>query len=405
MSINLPRLDESPQTSVDARGCLHGIRVLDFTAVMAGPHCTRLMADLGAEVIKIESPDGDLIRRRPPLRDGRSTYFAQLNCGKRSIALDLKSKTALDVVRRLADISDVVVENFRPGVMDRLGLDYGELSRRNPRLVYCSISGYGQTGPGAKRAAYAPIIHASSGYDAANLSYQPVQDQPASTGIFVADVLGGAYAFGAIQAALVHRIRFDRGQHIDLSLMDSMLNLMVFECQEAQFPSDRRRPVYTPTRTREGHVIIAPISQKNFESMADAMGEGELKADPRFSAGGVREQHWAELTELVERWTEQRTGAECEAVMNAAGVPCARFISINDALQDPQLAARGSLARIRDDGGEFIVPNAPFRMSGTPTRAGPNVSDLGADSEEVLSRLLDLSEREIAALRAHSVSM
>ena len=143
-------------------GPLQGIRVLDFNAMLAGPHCTRLMADLGAEVIKIEGLEGDLIRGRPPLRDGNSTYFGALNCGKKSLAIDLKSDAAKDIVYALAGISDVVVENFRPGVMTRLGFDHATLARHNPKLVYCSISGYGQAGPGAGRAAYAPIIHAAS---------------------------------------------------------------------------------------------------------------------------------------------------------------------------------------------------------------------------------------------------
>ncbi len=184
-------------TSNPRPGPLQGIRVLDFTAMIAGPHCARLMADLGAEVIKIEGLEGDLIRARPPLRDGNSTYFGALNCGKKSIAIDLKTKAAKTIIHDLAKLSDVVVENFRPGVMARLGFDYATLAEHNPKLVYCSISGYGQPGPGATRAAYAPIVHAASGYDAANLSYQVQQDTPASTGIFVADILSGAYAFGA----------------------------------------------------------------------------------------------------------------------------------------------------------------------------------------------------------------
>ncbi len=184
-------------TSNPRPGPLQGIRVLDFTAMIAGPHCARLMADLGAEVIKIEGLEGDLIRARPPLRDGNSTYFGALNCGKKSIAIDLKTKAAKTIIHDLAKLSDVVVENFRPGVMARLGFDYATLAEHNPKLVYCSISGYGQSGPGATRAAYAPIVHAASGYDAANLSYQVQQDTPASTGIFVADILSGAYAFGA----------------------------------------------------------------------------------------------------------------------------------------------------------------------------------------------------------------
>ena len=279
----------APSPSAKSRpGPLQGIRVLDFTAMLAGPHCARLMADLGAEVIKVEGLEGDMIRGRPPLRDGNSSYFGALNCGKKSLSIDLKSEAAKPIIHQLAGLADVVVENFRPGVMARLGFDYVSLKKHNPKLIYCSISGYGQSGSGATRAAYAPIVHAASGYDAANLSYQAEQEYPASTGIFVADILSGAYAFGAIQAALVHRERTGEGQAVDVSLMDSMLNLMVFECQEAQFPSQQKRPVYAPMKSRDGHVIIAPISQKNFEQMADAMQRPDLKTDERFATNGGR---------------------------------------------------------------------------------------------------------------------
>lgn len=384
------------------RGPLQGIRVLDFSAMLAGPHCTRLMADLGAEVIKIESLEGDLIRSRPPLRNGSSTYFGALNCGKRSLAINLKTEAAKDIIYRLANISDVVVENFRPGVMARLDFDYATLSKHNPRLVYCSISGYGQNGSGATRAAYAPIVHAASGFDAANLTYQTRQDTPASTGIFTADILSGAYAFGAIQAALVHRERTGEGQAIDVSLMDSMLNLLVFECQEAQFPNQRPRPVYVPMKSIDGHVIIAPISQKNFEQMAEAMQQPELKTDVRFATGPARVKHWNDLMAVMEQWTRRRTSTEIEATMDANSVPCSRFVTVADAMQDSQLAERGSLSRIKDDAGEFIVPNAPFQFT-MPTAAGPAVAALGADNTRVLSNILGMSQTEVDTLRDQGV--
>jgi CoA:oxalate CoA-transferase len=182
-----------------------GVRVLDFTTTIAGPHCTRLLADLGAEVIKIEAPNGDMMRARPPLRNGASTYFGQLNAGKKSVVLDLKTPSAVKAVQRLAINVDILVENYRPGVMRRLGLDYGVLGKANPRLIYCSISGYGQAGPSSDLPAYAPVIHATSGYDLAHLAYQGGRTRPDYCGIYVADVLSGTYAFGAIAAALHQR--------------------------------------------------------------------------------------------------------------------------------------------------------------------------------------------------------
>jgi crotonobetainyl-CoA:carnitine CoA-transferase CaiB-like acyl-CoA transferase len=226
---------------------LDGIRVIDFTTMMSGPYCTRLMADLGAQVIKIESQTGDHVRNRPPFLGNHSTYFAQLNAGKRSISLDLKKREAIDIVHALVKNSDVVVENFRPGVMRRLGLDYASLAAINPRLVYCAISGFGQSGAWADRSAYAPILHAASGFDMANLEYQEDLQRPMKNGIFVADVLGGSLAFGAIQAALFRAARTGRGESVDLSLFESMLGLMVSETQKAQIPPERQRPLYRPT--------------------------------------------------------------------------------------------------------------------------------------------------------------
>src|ERR1700676_4499602 len=175
-----------------------GLRVLDFSTTIAGPHCTRMLADMGAEVIMIESVECETMRTRPPLRNSFSTVFGQLNVGKKSLVLDLKSPDAVEIIGRLVAGADILVENFRPGVMRRLKLDYGSLRELNPKLIYCSISGYGQTGPSAERPAYAPVIHAASGYDRAQIAYQDGERAPDYCGIYIADVLTGTYAFGAI---------------------------------------------------------------------------------------------------------------------------------------------------------------------------------------------------------------
>ncbi|MFZ1966031.1 MAG: CoA transferase, partial [Bradyrhizobium sp.] len=198
----------------NATGSFHGLRVLDFSTTIAGPHCTRMLADMGAEVIKIEPAEGETMRIRPPVRNGSSSVFGTLNAGKKSIVLDLKSPEAVEIVRHVVKDADILVENFRPGVMRRLKLDYPSLHPFNPRLVYCSISGYGQTGPSAELPAYAPVIHAASGYDMAHLAYQPGRNRPDYCGIYHADVLTGVYAFGAISAALYQRQLNGRGQHI-----------------------------------------------------------------------------------------------------------------------------------------------------------------------------------------------
>src|SRR5512135_1420939 len=206
--MTMTNLDEGNLT-----GTFEGLRVLDFSTTIAGPHCTRMLADMGAEVIKIEAAGGETMRIRPPVRNGCSSLFGQLNAGKKSLVLDLKSPEALEIVYRLVKDADILVENFRPGVMLRLRLDYPSLQPLNPALVYCSISGYGQTGPSAELPAYAPVIHAASGYDTAHLAYQPGRSRPDCGGIHHADVVTGTYAFGAIAAALYQRERIGRGQH------------------------------------------------------------------------------------------------------------------------------------------------------------------------------------------------
>lgn len=389
-------------TASSAPGILDGIRILDFTAMMSGPYATRLMADIGAEVIKIEPPEGDHIRQRPPSRGGRSTYFAQLNAGKKSLALDLKKPEAVAIVRRLVAGADVLVENYRPGVMKRLGLDYDALAPINPKLVYCSISGFGQTGSWAGRSAYAPVLHAGSGFDIANLNYQDGIERPLKNGIFIADVLGGALAFGAVQAALFKAFRTGRGDQVDLSLMDAMLGMLVYECQEAQFPAERRRPLYQPTKARDGFLLIAPVSQNNFEALARATGHPEWTGDPRFATIHAREHHWGELMALLDDWAAPRSAAECEAAMHAGGVPCSRYFSVREAMAAPPIVERGVLQTVHDGSGAFQVPNPAFRFREAPAHARDSVPELGEHGPALL-RQLGLGAAEVESLLERGV--
>ena len=383
-------------------GVLDGIRVLDFTAMMSGPYATRLMADLGAEVIKVEPPEGDHIRTRPPTRQGRSTYFAQLNCGKKSLSLDLKKPAAIALIKDLVRTADVLVENYRPGVMQRLGLDYETLSALNPRLVYCSISGFGQTGSWSGRSAYAPVLHAGSGYDLANLAYQDGIERPLKNGIFVADVLGGSLAFGAVQAALLKALRTGRGDQVDLSLMDAMLGLLVYECQEAQFPAERRRPLYQPTKARDGFLLIAPVSQNNFEALARVVGHPEWMSDPRFATIHAREHHWSELMDELDRWAGDKTAAECEAAMNAGGVPSSRYFSVREAMQSPPVVERGVMQTVTDAAGSFQVTNPAFRFTESPAHARGSVPELGEHGPALL-KAMGLAASDIEALQTRGV--
>lgn len=378
-------------------GCLDGLRVLDFSTTIAGPHCARMLADMGAEVIKIEAADGETMRTRPPVRSGCSTAFGQLNVGKKSLVLDLKSPEGVAVVRRLVATADIVVENFRPGVMRRLKLDYESLRSLNERLIYCSISGYGQSGPSAALPAYAPVIHAASGYDMAHLAYQPGRERPDYCGIFVADVLTGVYAFGAIASALHQRGNTGRGQHIDASMLESMLSLTLNEVQWSQFPvTQPARPLFGPTATADGYVMITISSEKTFQSLAKVIGHPEWISDPRFARYADRRNNWGALMDGVEAWSGTVTTEECLAALNKEGVPSSAYRSVAQALADPQLVHRGALAEVCDGGGTFKVLNLPFRMSGATVAAGKQMATLGEHTAALL-RETGLSDQEIAA--------
>lgn len=363
-----------------------GLRVLDFTTTIAGPHCTRMLADMGAEVIKIETEEGEAMRTRPPVRNGCSAVFGQLNVGKKSMVLDLKSPEGLEAIRRLAASADILVENFRPGVMQRLRLDYDTLRPLNPRLIYCSISGYGQTGPSSELPAYAPVIHAASGYDMAHLAYQPGRDRPDYCGIYHADVVTGTYGFGAIASALYQRTVTGLGQHIDVSMLESMLTLTVMELQASQFNvPPPPRPMFGPTETADGYVMITISSEKSFQSLMKAIGRPEWITDPRFATYAMRRAKWGDMMDGVEGWSRAMTTRECLAALDAQGVPASAYRTVAEALRDPQLAHRQALSPVEDGGGSFQVLNLPFRMSAADVTPGTRMSVLGEHTRALLA--------------------
>ena len=230
---------------------------------------------------------------------------------------------------------------------------------------YCSISGYGQTGPAAERTAYAMIVHAASGFDRTLARYAGKSDRPAPGAVFVADVLGAIFAYGAIQTALVQRGRTGAGQHIDVALMDCMLNLLVYELQEAQFAVATPRPTYGPLRAADGDLLVVPLTARNFAALCEVTGLTELKDDPRFASLPRRNANWGAMMEVIERWTRERTVAESVAALEAAGVPCSAYGEHGDALEDPQLIERGLFDRIAEAAGAFTGVNPPWRMSGS----------------------------------------
>jgi crotonobetainyl-CoA:carnitine CoA-transferase CaiB-like acyl-CoA transferase len=367
---------------------LEDIRVLDFSTTIAGPHCTRMLSDMGAEVIKIETADGETMRTRPPVRDNCSTVFGGYNVGKKSVVLDLKSPKGIEAIRKLVAKVDILVENFRPGVMRRLKLDHETLRRLNPKLIYCSISGYGQTGPSAELPAYAPVIHAASGYDRAHMAYQPGRERPDYCGIYHADILTGVYAYGAITSALYQRQQTGQGQHIDVSMQESMLSLTLNEVQGAQFPiKPPQRPMFGPMETADGYVIVAVASEKTFQNLVTVAGRPDFIRDPRFALYTDRRDHWGDLMEGVETWSRTLTSAQCLIALNKAGVPCSAYRSVAEAMADPQSTHRGILTEVSDDAGAFKVLNLPFRMSGAEVGPGPRVASIGEHTAEVLKEI------------------
>jgi crotonobetainyl-CoA:carnitine CoA-transferase CaiB-like acyl-CoA transferase len=289
------------------------------------------------------------------------------------------------VVRRLLGTSDFLVENFRPGVMKRFNLDYETVSERNPKLIYCSISGYGQTGPSSGLAAYAPAIHAASGFDMAHLAYQPGRERPDNCGIYIADIVSGTYAFGAIMAALAHRHMTGVGQHIDVSMLETMLTLLVGEVQTAQFPvAPPGRPMFGPVKTSDGYIMPAVASEKTFQSLCLAAEHPEWITDPRFARYADRRDNWGIFVDLLETWSTRLTTAECQAAFDAAGVPSSPYRRVKEVMADPQLAHRGALAEVHDKGGSFKVVNPPFRFSGLPVQVSGFASGLGEHTRDVL---------------------
>ena len=384
---------------------LDRVRVLDFTTTIAGPHCTRLLADLGAEVIKIEAPEGDMMRSRLPIRNGASTSFGQLNAGKKSLVLDLKRSEAVAIVYRLVKGADVVVENFRPGVMARFGLDYPKLREVNPALVYCAISGYGQTGPSAERPAYAPVIHASSGYDLAQIAHQLEPRRPDFCGIFIADVLSGTYAFGAIVAALHQRHATGVGQMIDVSMLESMLSLTLGELQNSQFDVKLPpRPIFGPVATRDGYVNLSVASERTFQNMAAAAGRPDWLTDPRFEKYQDRRGNWGQLMDELEEWSQTLPTVEVQAIFDRNGVPSSPYRTVREAMADPQLAHRQALTEVHDKGGSFLALNPPFRMTASRAAAGDFAAALGEHSAQVLAEA-GYSAEEIAALAEAGVTV
>ena len=395
-------IDPRAMRAPDGPRIFDDLRVLDFSAIIAGSYCTRMLADLGADVLKVEPPGGELMRHIGPMRGEFSTVFSALNSGKRSLKLDLKQAAAVDLCKRLVAQYDVVVENFSPGVMQRLGLDYASLQPHNTQLVMCSISGYGQDGPAAALPAFAPIVQAWSGYEGVNQVSQPGLARPLNMGLPVADTTAALQAFGAISAALYYRLRTGIGQYIDIAMMDSLVSTMHRDFQTAFNPDPNLR-VYGPLATSDGYIIAMPLSQPQFVNLARAIGRPEMLDDPRFTTTRTRFEHYNDMMALTEAWTRTHTSDEALRVLSAADIPCARYRHLVELADDAQLQHRDMLVDIVDGAGPLKVPNSPFLFSATHAAVQPEVTALGAHNNSVLREELALDATQIAALTAAGV--
>ncbi len=388
---------------------LAGLRVLDLSRMLAGPFCTALLADLGAEVVKIEPPGrGDDARQFKPRRAGESAYFMLINRGKKSITLNLKEPRAVELLHHLAAGADVVVENFRPGVAARLGADYATLAGLNPRLVYASITGFGQEGPLAQRPAYDIIAQAMSGL----MSITGTPDGPPTrSGESIGDTVAGLYASWGILAALQSRERTGVGQHLDIAMTDSLFSMMMTALSLQLYTGEspgrigNRHPMSTPFdtyRARDGHVVIATASDTMFTRCATAMGMPELAADPRFASDELRTANEPALRAIILEWTGARTVADAVAALDAQGVPASPVLSVAQAVDSEHVAARGLLTTaVHPVAGEIPLVRQPVQFSAAPAGPVAPPPTLGEHTDEILGQFVDANE--LAALRRDGV--
>ncbi len=375
---------------------LQDVTVVDFTRVLAGPYCTRLLADLGARVIKVERPRGDDMRAAPLQLDAeradQSSYFVRVNAGKRSVSLDFGHAEARAVALDLIRVADVVVENFRPGVMGRLGLDYAAATAVRPDIIYCSISGYGQTGPWRNRPALAHVVHATSGL--MHLE-RGAGEPPRVLYLQAADILAGTHAFGAIAGALLRRGRTGRGAYLDVSMLEALIG-----AEDISFGSALNGgPTYPGSRSGmhvqqvgDGWIALQIVGVLDlWPRLLDLLQRPELAADPRFATPAARRENWLQLRPIIVTWLEGFATADAALVaLSAARIPCARVLWPAEVVSAPHLEARAAFPTVpHPTYGPVRITASPFHVDGEAIApAGPAPYRPGEDTRAVLADVL-----------------
>ena len=380
--------------TLNTKGPLAGIVVVDLSRILAGPYATLLMAEMGARVIKVEPPKGgDDARAYGPYVNGRSTYFASVNRGKESIALDLKNDEHRAIFEKLLAKADVIVENFRPGTMEKLGFGWDILHKKFPKLIYASASGFGHTGPNSKDPAYDMVMQGMGGV----MSITGNEGQPpARVGMSIGDIGAGLYTAVAVNAALVHRLKTGESTKVDIAMFDCQLalleNAIMRYTVEGEIPGPlgARHPTITPFqafRTSDGAIIIAAGNDSLFIKMCEALSLAGLAASPDYKTNALRQKHHKQLEHSIESVLKGGTTAHWIAVISKAGVPCGPINNVAQAIAHPQVAARNMLVEVPDgSGGTLKLAGNPLKMSAfadpTTRRAAP---DLDADRAAILS--------------------
>jgi crotonobetainyl-CoA:carnitine CoA-transferase CaiB-like acyl-CoA transferase len=375
---------------------LHGVRVLDLSRVLAGPYCTMVLGDLGADVIKVESPDGDETRAwGPPFAAGESAYYLCVNRNKRGMVVDLKTADGQNILRELALKSDVLVENFRPGTLSRFGLDYESLRTHNSRLVYCSISGFGQTGPLRDRPGYDFMIQAMGGL--MSITGDP-EGEPMKVGVAAADLFAGQNAVIAVLAALGARERTREGQYIDIALFDSQLAWLANVASNYLISGDlpkrygNAHPNIVPYQSFaavDGWFALAVGNDRQFARLCELIGQPGWASDERFGTNAARVTHRDELISLLKPIFAMKSVAEWLSALETAGIPCGPINTFKEVFSEPQVAAREMLVKMEHPTiGELPLVGSPLIFSQTPVEYRRPPPQLGQHTEEILREVL-----------------